>query len=51
MSSAAKTLIHTYGNDAVNEKTCRRRLSAGGFEKDDFNPKHEPRSGCSNTQL
>ncbi|VUZ43445.1 unnamed protein product [Hymenolepis diminuta] len=43
-SSAAKTLKHTYGNDAVNEKTYRRWFSAGGFKKDDFSLKNERRT-------
>lgn len=44
-SSAAKTLKDTYGNDVVNEKTCRRWFSR--FKKDDFSLKDEPRAGCS----
>ncbi|VUZ50429.1 unnamed protein product, partial [Hymenolepis diminuta] len=31
----------------VNEKTCRGWFSAGGFKKDDFSQKDEPRVGCS----
>ncbi|KAM3173204.1 hypothetical protein ACTXT7_012972 [Hymenolepis weldensis] len=38
-SSVAKTLKDTYGNDFVNEKTCRRWSSAGGFKKDAFSLK------------
>ncbi|KAM3187878.1 hypothetical protein ACTXT7_001375 [Hymenolepis weldensis] len=40
-SSAAKTLKDTYGNDVVNEKTCRRWFSAGGFKNDDFSLKNK----------
>ncbi|KAM3187385.1 hypothetical protein ACTXT7_002421 [Hymenolepis weldensis] len=40
-SAAAKTVKDTYGNDVVNEKTCRKWFSAGGFEKDDFGLKDE----------
>ncbi|KAM3182063.1 hypothetical protein ACTXT7_013153 [Hymenolepis weldensis] len=43
VAAAAKTLKDTYGNDVVNEKTCRRWLSAGGFKKDDFSLKDERR--------
>ncbi|VUZ53011.1 unnamed protein product [Hymenolepis diminuta] len=48
-SSAAKTLKDTFGNDVVNEKTCRRRFSAGDFKKDDFGLKDKPRA--KNAQL
>ncbi|VUZ43615.1 unnamed protein product [Hymenolepis diminuta] len=44
-SSAATTPKDTYGNDVVNEKTCKRWFSR--FTKDDFSLKDEPRSGCS----
>ncbi|VUZ46934.1 unnamed protein product, partial [Hymenolepis diminuta] len=50
-SSAANTLKDTYGNDVVSEKTCRRWFSAGGFKKDDFSLKDEPRVGCSKNSL
>ncbi|KAM3179438.1 hypothetical protein ACTXT7_000553 [Hymenolepis weldensis] len=43
-SAAAKTLKDTYANDVVNEKTCRRWFSAGGFKKDDFSLKDERRT-------
>ncbi|VUZ50483.1 unnamed protein product [Hymenolepis diminuta] len=43
-SSAAKTPKDTHGNDAVNEKTCRRWFSAGSFKKDDFSLKDERRT-------
>ncbi|KAM3186264.1 hypothetical protein ACTXT7_004661 [Hymenolepis weldensis] len=43
-SEAAKTLKDTYGNDVVNEKTCRKWFSAGGFKKDDFSLKNERRT-------
>ncbi|VUZ46292.1 unnamed protein product [Hymenolepis diminuta] len=46
-SSIAKTLKDTYGNDIVDEKTCRRWFSAGGFKKDDPSLKDESRAGCS----
>ncbi|KAM3172289.1 hypothetical protein ACTXT7_014840 [Hymenolepis weldensis] len=35
-----------HAND-VNEKIWRRWFSAGGFKKDDFSLKDEPRAGCS----
>ncbi|KAM3172467.1 hypothetical protein ACTXT7_014472 [Hymenolepis weldensis] len=44
ISAAAKTLKDTYANDVVNEKTCRRWFSAGGFKKDDFSLKDERRT-------
>ncbi|VUZ45274.1 unnamed protein product, partial [Hymenolepis diminuta] len=50
-SSAPKTLNDTCGNDVVNEKTCRRWFSAGGFKKDDFSLKNEPRAGCSKNSI
>ncbi|VUZ57756.1 unnamed protein product, partial [Hymenolepis diminuta] len=50
-SSAAKTLKNTYGNDVVNEKICRRRLSAGAVMQDDFSLKDEPRAGCSKISI
>ncbi|KAM3184548.1 hypothetical protein ACTXT7_008127 [Hymenolepis weldensis] len=40
-SAAAKTLRDTYGNDVVNENTCRRWFSAGGFKRDDSSLKDE----------
>ncbi|VUZ42446.1 unnamed protein product [Hymenolepis diminuta] len=43
-SSAAKTLKDTYGDDFVNEKTCRRWFSAGDFKKDDFSLKDKRRT-------
>ncbi|VUZ40160.1 unnamed protein product [Hymenolepis diminuta] len=45
--SAAKTLKDTYGNDVGNEKICRSWFSPSPLEKDDFNPKDEPRAGSS----
>ncbi|VUZ56094.1 unnamed protein product [Hymenolepis diminuta] len=42
--SAAKTLKDTYANNVVNEKTCRRWFSAGGFKKDDFSLRDEGRT-------
>ncbi|KAM3185002.1 hypothetical protein ACTXT7_007250 [Hymenolepis weldensis] len=50
-SSAATTLKDTYGNDVVNEKTCRRWFSSGGFKKDDFSLKDGPRAGCSKKSI
>ncbi|KAM3174760.1 hypothetical protein ACTXT7_009890 [Hymenolepis weldensis] len=38
-SAAAKALKNTYGNDVVNEKTCRRWLSR--FKRDDLSLKDE----------
>ncbi|VUZ41817.1 unnamed protein product [Hymenolepis diminuta] len=43
-SSAAKTLKDTYGNDVMNEKTCRRWFSAGGFKDDDSSLKDRRRT-------
>ncbi|VUZ45615.1 unnamed protein product [Hymenolepis diminuta] len=48
-SSATKTLKDTYGNDVVNEKTCRRWFSPSRFKKNGFSLKDEPRAGCSKT--
>ncbi|VUZ46173.1 unnamed protein product [Hymenolepis diminuta] len=50
-SSAANTLKDTYGNDVVNEKTCRRWFSADGFKKDDPSLKDESRAGCSKNSI
>ncbi|VUZ54812.1 unnamed protein product [Hymenolepis diminuta] len=50
-SSVAKILKDTYGNDVVKEKTSRRWFSAGGFKKDDFSLKDEPRAGCSKNSI
>ncbi|VUZ47456.1 unnamed protein product, partial [Hymenolepis diminuta] len=44
-------LSSTYGNDVVNEKTCRRWFSAGGFKKGDFRLKEEPRAGCPKNSI
>ncbi|KAM3171170.1 hypothetical protein ACTXT7_017160 [Hymenolepis weldensis] len=43
-SAAARTLKDTYGNDVVNENTCRRWFSESGFKKDDFSLKDERRA-------
>ncbi|VUZ41773.1 unnamed protein product [Hymenolepis diminuta] len=43
--SAAKAFKYTYGNDVMNEMTCRRWSPA--FKKDDFSLKGESRAGCS----
>ncbi|VUZ55766.1 unnamed protein product [Hymenolepis diminuta] len=43
-SSAVETLKDTYANDVVNEKTCKRWFSAGGFKEDGFSLKDERRT-------
>ncbi|VUZ47292.1 unnamed protein product [Hymenolepis diminuta] len=47
VSSAVKTFKDTFENDVVNEKTCKRWFSVGGFKKDDFSLKDGLRAGCS----
>ncbi|VUZ48462.1 unnamed protein product, partial [Hymenolepis diminuta] len=42
---------NTYGSDVVNEKTCRRWFSAGGFKKDDFSLEDESRAGTQAQKL
>ncbi|VUZ51824.1 unnamed protein product, partial [Hymenolepis diminuta] len=49
--STAKTLKDTFGNDVVNEKTCRRWFSVGGFKKDDFSLKDESKAGRSKNSI
>ncbi|KAM3175514.1 hypothetical protein ACTXT7_008360 [Hymenolepis weldensis] len=41
----------TYGNDVLNEKTCRMWFSAGGFKKDHFSLKDEPITGHSKNSI
>ncbi|VUZ53732.1 unnamed protein product, partial [Hymenolepis diminuta] len=48
---ATKILKDTYANDVVNERTCRRWFSAGGFKKDYFSLKDELRGGCSKNPI
>ncbi|KAM3187405.1 hypothetical protein ACTXT7_002381 [Hymenolepis weldensis] len=48
---SSKKLKEIYGNDVVNEKTCRRWFSAGDIKKDDFSLKDEPRAGCSKNSI